>query len=430
MKRSTLLFTFGVVAFLAMVLVLMIIGGARYSWKLTLQPDDEQPFGACLFDSLMHVSLPQPYQARSATAAEWARRSDPHRRQSVLYMGTGDNYISSTEVNALLAMAARGDRVMVVSMVPTELRDTLGYETCGLQAWFDYRALRREMAQFGRQRLDTLRLEGRGAYPPAEVSWVEGFCSAGLRPLHSGAHEVTVLARFAERDSSTYYVGPEFHHAPLREPVAVRFSFGRGYVYVVTPVYPFTNYGVTDPACRTFILRMMDELKDYPVTRLYERRAAATAGFAPLAFVLAHPPLRLAWWLVLAGAVLLLTVNARRRQRAIPVRRREVNDTIAYLTRWASLYRRGTDHQPLVEKAYRAFVRRMGETWRIDLTDSRREARTAQARLLATILHREASAIAADLWRIDDIRTATAPVTPAGYREALRLLEGMEMYRS
>lgn len=426
MKRSSVFYMVGIILFLLLVFMAMQLRARKFRWEPTFLPTDDQPFGAQLFDSLMRVSLPHGYRVADDAAAEWVRRSDSSRRQSVLYVRPDGTWIDTTEVRALLRMAERGDRVMVVNSFPSEFADTLNYIMERYYGTtFDFRTIQRKVTALGTIPYDTLRLEATGAYPATVIRWVEGLGGCAINTKKSKVPTQTLAVKL-KREGVMYFnkdggIVKQYGSAP----VAVSFIWGKGKIYIVSPTLPFTNYGVTDEACRTFVMRMMNELSVYPVVRLYERRSDGWGQEGSLSFFASQPPLRLAWHLFVVGAVLLLVVNARRRQRAISVWRKMPNATLSLLAQQASLYRKRTDYAPLLKCAYRAFAAELLKEWHIDVADTAVLVRREQVRHLSRYLEHGEFEVARDLQTLDSLLIPGTFITPKMYRQAMELMRSL-----
>lgn len=428
MKRSSALFTVGVTIFLVIVFFMMQFAPRQFSWEESYKHTDDQPFGAMFFDSLMQATMPHGYKVMNAFADSLVKDST-HGPHSVLYVLERYDYIIEEEVAALLKIAERGGRVMIVGSNTDEFSDTLGWDYRSF-SFFNLKEIENSIKQWGEIPRDTLYLPAKGNYPACKLPVMQEIVNTTLEPSFTPYRrnkkmpDYTILATWgsyispAERGSRwrSYYGTP---------PIAVRIAHGKGYVYLVTPAYCFTNYGVFDDNCRTFVMRMMNELKDYPVTRLRDISVDINEreALGPLDFLARTPAMRLGWQLLVMGALLLLVVNARRRQRAIPVWTKSVNATIDLITQHASLYRKRSNYAPLLMRKHRAFAALLQSTWRVDVDDTAPLVRREQANRLAHYLGRDAYEVARELEEIDLLRTPGGQVTLEDFKRAMELMQ-------
>lgn len=421
MKRTNLLFTLAVCAFLIVVFVAMRFAPKRYSWQETYSPTDSQPFGTLLFDSLMRKTMPNGYEVKYEDISQFAKH-DTLSRRSVLCIYPYDRCVSPEEVKCFLRMVARGDRVMLVAHVPDHTLDTLGIDWRN-DSFFNYQNVKKQISELGHVAYDTISLPRRNGYAACRVPIIAAMRGSLLK-CDSLKYDYDVLATLHvwQNPKEASQVQKTFDN---KLPIAIRVHFGRGYIYLVTPSLCFTNYGVLDANSRTFVLRMMNELKSYPVTHLCDKSAQedGTEDYGALQFFVSRPALRFAWQLLVVGAVLLLVINARRRQRAIPLWGKSVNATIDLLTQHASLYRKRTDHAPLLMRKYRAYAAEMQRAWRVDVEDTTPAVRTEQARRLAQYLGRSAENVCEELSQLDYLRFVELKITPQMFRQAMELMQ-------
>ncbi|WP_126546711.1 hypothetical protein [Hymenobacter amundsenii] len=94
-----------------------------------------------------------------------------------------------------------------------------------------------------------------------------------------------------------------------------------------------------------------------------------------------HEALRYATYLALLGALLFVVVEARRRQRIIPVLRPLPNTTLQFTRTVAGLYRQGGSHGLIAEKKIGLFLEHLRARYHepgLDLTDDATRERLAQ----------------------------------------------------
>lgn len=414
MRRSGTLFTLFVAVFIVMVFVAMQFAPRPYNWEESFSPRDAQPFGSLLFDSLMCASMPNGYEVKNMSVYACSKENKTGRH-NLLLVTKKDYSLPEADCKAMLDMARRGDNVMWVCASPDALADSLGYRVWNSR-WFDYQEIKAEIKNYGHALCDTLFLPESEDYPACEIPVLSSMFGCSLDCEDVG-YDYEALA--------AYPVWDNIEDAYCYTPVAIRVRYGRGNIYIVTAALCFTNYGMLDPHCRTFVLRMMNELSEYPVVRLYEpdEDEEYYGAYGPLDFVYRNDCLRLAWQLFLAGAVLLLVVNARRRQRAIPLWEKSVNATADFLNQHASLYRKRTDHAPLLKRRYRAFSAELQRLWRVDVGETSPALWREEVRRLASCLGRPVSEVMSDLEELEVLRNWSEPVSPKMFRNAMELMQ-------
>lgn len=429
MKRSYIYLLSGFLLLLLFSFVFIQVRSPRFVWnRVSLSPTDEQPFGTCLFDSVLSRSLPAGYRVVNSSVADWAYKTRRDSgRHSILYLVDPDEGISKKEVSALFHLAQRGEQVLVAGTRLSLYLDTLDIQ--GAYRADSYlipnsavRNFRNKLTKTGGIPTQRILLPARGGYPSDTLHPVSVFGFSGIL-CDTSACQVEALAEMRDSFMIESYWSDSLYVGLV--PVALKLRHGRGSIMLVSGLLPFTNYGMLDPQCRTIALRLVNELKNRPVVRIYSGNGSSFTpdrGFSWLSFIAAHPPLRRGWILFVTGAMLLLVVNARRRQRAIPVWRTERNATIELLTQHASLYRSRTDHAPLLARAYRAFAARLMTRYQIDVTDTEPLERRNQADRLAHYLDLNVSEVAARLHQLDTLRDADGPLTPRQFQRGMELM--------
>jgi hypothetical protein len=139
--------------------------------------------------------------------------------------------------------------------------------------------------------------------------------------------------------------------------VLIRLDRGRGHAYLCTVPLAFANYFVLPPRQRQFALAALSYLPTgRPVWWDEYQKQGRVGEQSVLRVVLAHESLRVAYYLLWATAVLLVIIEARRRQRIIPVIKPLPNTTLLFTRTVAGLYQQGRNHQRIAEKKVALFL--------------------------------------------------------------------------
>lgn len=139
--------------------------------------------------------------------------------------------------------------------------------------------------------------------------------------------------------------------------VLVRLARGRGHLYLCTVPLAFANYFVLPPRQRQFALAALSYLPTGRPVWWDEYQKQGRAGDqSVLRVLMAHESLRVAYYLLWATALLFIFVEARRRQRIIPINKPLPNTTLLFTRTVASLYQQGRNHQRIAEKKVALFL--------------------------------------------------------------------------
>ena len=139
-------------------------------------------------------------------------------------------------------------------------------------------------------------------------------------------------------------------------PVLVRCAYGRGYIYLCTVPIAFTNQFVLRPATSQFAATALSYLPARAAWWDEYQKQGRLGNQSLLRLISGHEALNTAWYLLLIGGLLLVLVEARRRQRVIPTIKPLPNTTLLFTRTVASLYRQGRSHGTIAEKRIGLFL--------------------------------------------------------------------------
>lgn len=149
-------------------------------------------------------------------------------------------------------------------------------------------------------------------------------------------------------------------------PVLLRTYLGEGTLILSSVPYQFTNYYLLKENGATATARTLSYLpvRDVHWTEYYQtgRREATT----PLRYVLRQPALRWALYLMLAGVLLFMVLEAKRKQRAIPVVKPPANTTLEFVGTVSNLFLRTRDHKNIADKQIHYLLDELRTRYRLD----------------------------------------------------------------
>ena len=151
-----------------------------------------------------------------------------------------------------------------------------------------------------------------------------------------------------------------------RHPILLRIDGGEGALLLSSTPYQFTNYYLLRDQGADAIARTLSFLpvQDVYWTEYYQtgRMEAST----PLRYVLSQPPLRWALYLMIAGLLLFMLLESKRKQRAIPVVQPPSNTTLEFVGTVGNLFLRTRDHKNISEKKIHYFLDELRTRYRLD----------------------------------------------------------------
>lgn len=279
---------------------------------------------------------PTPSKTTDASEAPAASAAPTLPQQPTSYLFVNDNFrVSQPETQALLAFAAAGNDIFIAA---TDFGDRRGHS-----AWLDSLGVRTQAADSAvapsLRGLDSVRVH--------LVNLALGRAELRL-PASAGDTRLVVRAGQPGATLATDEQG---------RAVFMRLDYGRGHVYLCTVPLAFSNYFVLPPRRRAFALAALSYLPTgRPVWWDEYQKQGRVGEQSVLRVVMEHESLRTAYYLLWVTALLFILVEARRRQRIIPVLKPLPNTTLLFTRTVASLYQRGSNHALMAEKKVALFL--------------------------------------------------------------------------
>jgi hypothetical protein len=276
-------------------------------------------------------SLETPDSTRAITKTRAGATLPPLPRRPATYLFINNEFeVSRLEQAALLAFAAAGNDVFIAAeRLEKPWLDTLGVKLLDT---------------------DSAAVPGLRAPDSVRVQFTAPALAGAALRLPAGA----ATGRLALRDGRT---GTTLAADAQGHAVLLRLPRGRGHVYLCTVPLAFGNYFVLPPRQRQFALAALSYLPTGRPVWWDEYQKQGRAGEqSVLRVVFGQPSLRTAYYLLWATALLFIFVEARRRQRIIPVLRPLPNTTLLFTRTVASLYQQGRNHQRIAEKKTALFL--------------------------------------------------------------------------
>lgn len=137
----------------------------------------------------------------------------------------------------------------------------------------------------------------------------------------------------------------------------IRLQLGKGLLFLHTAPEVFANYNI------------LNENKDYPMDIMAYFRGYdfvwddylkpgnifKHGAPSPLRYILSVPALKMAYYLLMAGLLIYILFNAKRKQRIIPVIQPPVNNTLEFVSTISALYQSTDDHKYMAQLKFKHF---------------------------------------------------------------------------
>ena len=350
-------FIAGIIVFLVLMFAIECRLPKKFVWNPTFSHYDKQPFGCAVFDSLLSSSLPKGYSLSRKTFYE-LEQEDTTLRRGILVV-TDNLHLTDVDVEAMLKMAGRGDRIMLVgSSFSRILKDTLGFE-CSY-SYFSPSALKKYATALLSK--DSLCWVGDSAvYPQQTFCFYPQLCQSYF---------------FADSISSKV-LAEKTVTGEAAHPVAMSVSWGKGEVILASTPLLFTNYGVLDGKNAAYLFRILSQMGGFPIVRTEGyMKETAQVQMSPFRYFLSQPPLRWALYLSMVSILLFMIFTARKKQRAIPVIREPENKSLEFAELIGTLYYQKKDHADLVRKKYLYFAEELRREIQVDVEEVAEDERS------------------------------------------------------
>lgn len=315
---------------ITLIVVLDMRTPKEQDWSLRPSRYNQAPFGAALVYERLTDLFPQGVTTVRRSMAEVRRERDEHRIATapVNHILIDERAaLDSLAINDLLAMVEDGDHALIVAN------------------WFSYAYNQRlgfeEQTHWEPMNWDV------GDPARSDTSWL-GFTAMPL--LEDSAYAFSLGAV-----NSSFSKLPDQGLRTLAanqrgEPVLVSMELGKGRLYLCTTPKAFTNFYLLHDEARGFMERVFTLLPDRPVLWDEFSKMGRDEERTPLRYILSQPPLKTAFWLMVALLVLTILVYARRRQRAIPAMAPPRNTSRDFADTLGRLYYYRGDHADLGRK--------------------------------------------------------------------------------
>ena len=220
----------------------------------------------------------------------------------------------------------------------------------------------------------------RGGNTLVSASFYDGYLADTLklaidtRVLPAGSDELLADSAAERTYDQTYFTSYDTARTIVlaydsdQHPILLRVRWGAGALLLSSTPYQFTNYYLLREGAAATTARVLSFL---PVRDLYWTEYYQTGRIearTPLRYVLSQPPLRWALYLTLAGLLLFMLLESKRKQRAIPVVAPPANTTLEFVDTVSNLFLRTRDHKNIADKKIRYFLEVLRRRYRLDTT--------------------------------------------------------------
>ncbi|MDR3217468.1 MAG: hypothetical protein LBU22_00555 [Dysgonamonadaceae bacterium] len=303
----------------------------KYSWKPTFSIQDKQPFGAYAFDKLLKASWEAEY-VHNYERFEDLELYDTNYNMLIIarYL-----YMDTSIINDLLAYINNGGCALIAAeFFPDGLIDTLNLNTSSFNFFTNY--------------LPSIGMEE----PVSEVrlfdadSRYESF-SFPQKLMQNYFTSGDSLQAFNYWDATCVVSESESGNI-----LSLRYQIGEGNLLLCSCPLAFTNYGILNDSLNAYTMRHLSYLRGRPLirTEYYEAGSQGEKEASALRVVMEENPLKWAYYVTVAGVLILMVFTARRKQKPIPIIKPPVNKIVGFVRSIAGLYLQKNNNADIILK--------------------------------------------------------------------------------
>ncbi len=139
----------------------------------------------------------------------------------------------------------------------------------------------------------------------------------------------------------------------------IKIKFGKGNFYLHSEPLFLTNYYLLYGKNSKKYLEDVFSYLPYRKTVWFVDTTGSGKSKNALSFILSKPALKYAWWILLAGLLLFIIFNAKRRQRKIPIIEPLKNKSVEFVKSIGNLYLQEGDFHDMMAKKAQYFLHRI-----------------------------------------------------------------------
>jgi hypothetical protein len=330
MKRETKYMTI-LGAVMLLFVVMQLFGPKPLDWTPTFSPTDKNPFGSFVIHQMLRPFFKNK-EIVTNNLTFYELKDSIQNHENILSISNGfDPDAEATKV--LLNKVANGAHAFIsASYFSGVFRDTLGLTTNDV--YFD------QLATPGGGSTDTTDLkfvipafEKKGYYYRLEnVSYF-------FTNLDSMKAQSFIISTNA-----------------WNKPVTLRIPWGKGNFIINTTPLAFTNNYLVANNTHEYIEKTLSFLPEAKTWWTGYYQVGRLEAQTPLRFILSNDALRWAYYISILSLILFIVVEARRKQRIIPIVKPLPNTTLEFVKTIGNMYLHANDHKAIAEKKILFFL--------------------------------------------------------------------------
>lgn len=294
-------------------------------WRKNFDINEKAPFGLFVFDQEAQYLFKNKLKKINLTPYNYynKNRIKPHNIVVI------ESEVDIQSWNKILKEVDKGsDAMLVGSNIPEAISDSIGYYDSKI-SFEDNNVLKLTDKKY---QDDFIRLD---KFPSGR----------GFSYIKPG---VEILGKTIEKENSD-------------QANFIKIKRGKGNIYVHSEPLFLTNYYLLKSGNTKYAQDVFSYLDDKETLWFVESNTQESRFF--MRFILGNPALKYAWWLLLAGLILFIFFNAKRKQRIVPVIEPLRNTSVDFVKSIGNLYLQEGDFHDIMAKKAQYFLHKV----RLDL---------------------------------------------------------------
>ncbi len=315
------------------------------NWSENYHPDKPEPYGLMVIKELLkEYHKDKEFEVLDQQLSKSLPVKKIFTPSNYIFIGN-DFILPQADIDTLLEFVSNGNNAFISShSVPDELMDVLYHSECG--EWGGY-------SDFSDS---VIRLNFYNAF----------YDSLGYKfDFRNNTKHETYNWRYI---NGTYFCDSAsvFEYLAFQDSFYVNFMkvpYGKGSFLIHTSPMAFTNYALLRESSLDYAGKIFSYLNDGAIYwDDYNNMEVAYHGDdnkpsqSPLKFILSQPPLRWAWYLMLALVLIYTLFNIKRKQRVIPVLDPNTNTSLEFVKTIGRLYHQQNDPKKISLQKMKLFL--------------------------------------------------------------------------
>ena len=289
-------------------------------WRKNFDINQKSPFGLFVFNKEINTLFKNKVKKIEQTPYDYYQAEK--KTHNILII---EEEIDKQSWNKILNEVSKGsDAMLIVSEMPKDISDSIGF--------YD--------SQISFEDENVLKLTDK-TYQNDFVHLDKFPSGRGFTFIKKG---VEVLGKTVEKNNSD-------------QANFIKITFGKGNIYVHCEPLFVTNYYLLKRGNVKYAQDVFSYLKDQETIWFVESDAKVSQFF--LRFILSHPALKYAWWVLLGGLVLFIFFNAKRKQRIVPIIEPLKNTSVDFVKSIGNLYLQEGDFHDMMAKKAQYFLNKV-----------------------------------------------------------------------